>query len=160
MADDPQSRFESTLALDARVDSPGREGLTGTAPQDGFVHTREQQEISTGPDHQPLALQPSWRQDFPIDWPADQYVARRDFAKFLVLTSGAFVAGQGWIAAKSLLRAVFPLGMYTACTWRLSQTVAAESLVLIPRISIYFAIAAWSIALVGMLRVITRTLWR
>lgn len=104
MADDPQSRYEATLALDARVDSPGREGLTGTAPQDLYTHTRDLQEVSTGPDHRPLAAQPSWRQDFPIDWPADQYVARRDFAKFLVLTSGAFVAGQGWIAAKSLLR--------------------------------------------------------
>jgi nitrite reductase/ring-hydroxylating ferredoxin subunit len=34
----------------------------------------------------------------------DQFVARRDFAKFLVLTSGAFVAGQGWIAAQHLVR--------------------------------------------------------
>jgi nitrite reductase/ring-hydroxylating ferredoxin subunit len=104
MADDPQSRFEATLALDARVDSPGREGLTGTAPQDLYAPTRQLEDISTGPDHRPLSAQPAWRQDFPIDVPADQYVARRDFAKFLVLTSGAFVAGQGWIAAKSLVR--------------------------------------------------------
>ncbi|MBX3234098.1 MAG: Rieske 2Fe-2S domain-containing protein [Labilithrix sp.] len=48
--------------------------------------------------------QPEWRKDFPIDVPADQYVARRDFAKFLVLTSAAFVAGQGWIAAQDLVR--------------------------------------------------------
>jgi Rieske Fe-S protein len=31
-------------------------------------------------------------------------VARRDFAKFLVLTSGAFVVGQAWIATQSLVR--------------------------------------------------------
>ena len=31
--------------------------------------------------------------------PDDDHVARRDFIKFLVLTSGAFVAGQCWIAA-------------------------------------------------------------
>ncbi len=48
--------------------------------------------------------QPQWRQDFAIDWPEDNFVARRDYAKFLVLTSGAFVAGQAWIAAHSLVR--------------------------------------------------------
>jgi tellurite resistance protein TehA-like permease len=55
--------------------------------------------------------------------------------------------------------AVFPLGMYTVCTWRLSQSVAAESLALIPRISIFFALAAWTITLAGMLRDIARTLF-
>lgn len=104
MAEDPQARFEATLALDPRVDSAGREGLTGTTSQDVYVPTHEIQDVSTGPDHRPLSDQPAWRQDFPIDWPADQFVARRDFAKFLVLTSGAFVVGQGWIATKSLLR--------------------------------------------------------
>jgi Rieske Fe-S protein len=49
------------------------------------------------PDGRPAAQQPAWRRDFPIDWPQDQYVARRDFMKFLVLTSLAFVAGQFWI---------------------------------------------------------------
>jgi Rieske Fe-S protein len=109
MAEDPQTRFEATLALDPRVDSAGREGLTGTASQDVYVPTGEIQDVSTGPDHRPLSAQPAWRQDFPIDWPADQFVARRDFAKFLVLTSGAFVVGQGWIAAQSLLRKQRPL---------------------------------------------------
>ena len=61
-------------------------------------------EITVGPDHRPLAEQPRWRREFPIDWPADGFVARRDFVKFLTLTSFAFVAGQAWIAAKSLLR--------------------------------------------------------
>lgn len=65
---------------------------------------RDDTEISTGPDGAPLSAQPVWRKDFPIDWPVDQYVARRDFAKFLVLISGAFVAGQGWIAAQDLVR--------------------------------------------------------
>jgi nitrite reductase/ring-hydroxylating ferredoxin subunit len=104
VAEDPQSRFETALELDARVDSPGREGLTGTAPQELYASTRQLEDVSAGPDHLPLTAQPAWRQDFPVDLPADQYVARRDFAKFLVLTSGAFVAGQGWIAAHSLLR--------------------------------------------------------
>jgi Rieske Fe-S protein len=43
-------------------------------------------------------VQPLWRQDFPIDWPQDHYVARRDFTKFLCLTSLAFAVGQLFIA--------------------------------------------------------------
>lgn len=54
------------------------------------------------PDGRPEPQQPAWRQDFPIDWPQDHYVARRDYAKFLVLTSFAFVVGQFWIGVKSL----------------------------------------------------------
>lgn len=56
------------------------------------------------PDGRPGAEQPPWRHDFPIDWPEDHYVARRDFAKFLVLTSLAFVVGQLSIGLRSLLR--------------------------------------------------------
>ena len=48
--------------------------------------------------------QPQWRQDFPIDWPQDHYVARRDFAKFLVLTSVAFAVGQLWIGMQNVWR--------------------------------------------------------
>lgn len=48
--------------------------------------------------------QPRWRRDFPIDQPQDNYVARRDFTKFLVLISGAFVIGQLWIALQNLVR--------------------------------------------------------
>lgn len=51
-----------------------------------------------------MELQPAWRRDFPIDVPQDNYVARRDFMKFLVLTSLAFTAGQFTIAIASLLR--------------------------------------------------------
>jgi nitrite reductase/ring-hydroxylating ferredoxin subunit len=56
------------------------------------------------PDGRPAAEQPAWRGDFPIDWPEDHYVARRDYAKFMVLTSLAFAVGQLWIGVKSLLR--------------------------------------------------------
>jgi Rieske Fe-S protein len=55
------------------------------------------------PDGRPLSEQPRWRQDFPTDIPAADALARREFTKFLVLTSGAFVAGQGWIGLMSLL---------------------------------------------------------
>jgi nitrite reductase/ring-hydroxylating ferredoxin subunit len=58
----------------------------------------------TYPDGRPLPAQPPWRQDFPTDVPDDDHVARREFVKFLVLTSGAFAAGQCWIAAAGALR--------------------------------------------------------
>lgn len=66
--------------------------------------TRDPEDVSVGPDHKPMHEQPRWRRDFATDLPEDSFVARRDFAKFLVLTSGAFVAGQAWIAAQSLVR--------------------------------------------------------
>lgn len=56
------------------------------------------------PNGQPEQEQPKWRHDFPIDVEADEYRARRDFTKFMVLTSLAFVCGQFWIAWKSLVR--------------------------------------------------------
>ena len=59
---------------------------------------------SRPPDGGPPEAQPAWRQDFPIDWPQDRYVERRDFVKFLVLTSGAFAVGQVWIAMRSTWR--------------------------------------------------------
>jgi len=49
------------------------------------------------PDGTPWEEQPKWRRDFPIDVPEDNYVARRDFTKFMVLTSFAFFVGQCWI---------------------------------------------------------------
>jgi Rieske Fe-S protein len=64
----------------------------------------ERETISLPPDGRPASEQPAWRQDFPIDWPQDHYVERRDFVKFLTLTSLAFVVGQFWIAGKSWLR--------------------------------------------------------
>ncbi len=104
MAEDPQSRYTGALELDTRLDSAGREGLTGTARSNAYGRPDEVDDVTVAPDYRPMDEQPRWRQDFPIDFPADQYVARRDFAKFLVLTSGAFAAGQGWIAARHLVR--------------------------------------------------------
>jgi Rieske Fe-S protein len=68
----------------------------------------ERDTITVPPDGRPLHEQPAWRQDFPIDWPQDHYVERRDFVKFLTLTSFAFVVGQFWIAGKSWLRGRAP----------------------------------------------------
>lgn len=51
-----------------------------------------------------LGQAPQWQQDFPIDLDQDEYVARRDFTKFMVLTSFAFVVGQVWIGVQNILR--------------------------------------------------------
>lgn len=102
MTDDPQRRFEEKV--DPRIDSPAREGLTGTARGDIYEPASDAEDVTRAPDDRPMQDQPRWRRDFAIDVPEDNFVARRDFAKFLVLTSGAFVAGQTWIAANSLLR--------------------------------------------------------
>jgi Rieske Fe-S protein len=56
------------------------------------------------PDGRLEEEQPAWRHDFPIDWPEDHYVARRDFTKFVALTSFAFAMGQLWIGFQSLVR--------------------------------------------------------
>jgi nitrite reductase/ring-hydroxylating ferredoxin subunit len=68
------------------------------------MSSRPPDQLSVPPDGRPYHDQPQWRNDFPIDWPQDELVARRDFAKFLVLTSLAFVAGQIWIAFENWTR--------------------------------------------------------
>jgi nitrite reductase/ring-hydroxylating ferredoxin subunit len=70
---------------------------------DGGQNRRASEEASPGPDGRPHAAQPKWRRDFPIDWPQDEYVSRRDLVKFIGLTSAAFAVGQLWLVAKSIL---------------------------------------------------------
>jgi len=94
----------SSGALDALINSPGREGLTGTAPVNIYLRGRERESMTTAPNRSPDDQQPAWREDFPIDWPQDQYVERRDFMKFLVLTSVALTVGQFWIVGLNWLR--------------------------------------------------------
>jgi Rieske Fe-S protein len=67
----------------------------GTAPR------AEAEEQTTPPDGRPNDEQPKWRRDFPIDWGQDEYVSRRDLAKYMVLTSAAFATGQLFIAYKA-----------------------------------------------------------
>jgi hypothetical protein len=88
-------------SIDPAISSPGREGLTGTAPASLYAPSVEREQITIAPDFAPADTQPAWRQDFPIDWPQDLYVERRDFLKFMVLTSAAFTAGPLWIAAQN-----------------------------------------------------------
>jgi Rieske Fe-S protein len=41
---------------------------------------------------------PRWRQDFPVHWENDQYVTRRELAKFLTLGSGLLVGSSALVA--------------------------------------------------------------
>ena len=90
--------------IDPAINTPGREGLTGTAPADLYAPSLDREQVTIAPDFAPVDIQPAWRQDFPIDWPQDLYVERRDFMKFMVLTSAAFTLGQLWIAAQNWYR--------------------------------------------------------
>ena len=74
--------------------------LTGSR----YAPVADREQITIAPDYGPPESQPAWRQDFPIDWPQDIYVERRDFLKFMVLTSAAFTVGQIWIAAQNWYR--------------------------------------------------------
>jgi nitrite reductase/ring-hydroxylating ferredoxin subunit len=92
-------RDQGREPLDARIDSSAREGLTGTTPASIYGPVHDVEQVTLAPDGRPMETQPAWRTDFPIDWPQEHYVERRDFMKFMVLTSLAFAAGQFWIAA-------------------------------------------------------------
>jgi tellurite resistance protein TehA-like permease len=47
--------------------------------------------------------------------------------------------------------AVFPLGMYTVCTFRLAAMIEEPALLIVPRVFMYVALAAWTLAFVGLL---------
>jgi tellurite resistance protein TehA-like permease len=55
---------------------------------------------------------------------------------------------------------VFPLGMYTAASWALSRQNGAEFLAVIPRVSLWIALAAWLLGFVGLIRHLSRLLRR
>lgn len=54
--------------------------------------------------------------------------------------------------------AVFPLGMYAACTLRLSQAINAPYLAVIPRWFIFVALAAWVLTFLGLVVHLLQTL--
>ena len=52
---------------------------------------------------------------------------------------------------------VFPLGMYTVCTFQLSKAINFGPLMMIPRIFIFVAFAAWLAASAGLLYTLVRS---
>jgi len=54
--------------------------------------------------------------------------------------------------------AVFPLGMYAACTWQMDRAMEFGFLAGLPRVFFYVALVAWTITFIGMLRSLTRSL--
>jgi Rieske Fe-S protein len=65
---------------------------------------QDSEQLTVPPDGRSPAEQPRWRQDFPIDWPQDEYLSRREFIKFLLLTSAAFSTGQLWFLVADFLQ--------------------------------------------------------
>ncbi|MBE7436598.1 MAG: tellurite resistance/C4-dicarboxylate transporter family protein [Anaerolineales bacterium] len=54
---------------------------------------------------------------------------------------------------------VFPLGMYTVCTFQLAKALKLDFLFLIPRYFIYLAIVAWLAAFIGLIVQLIRKLF-
>ncbi len=52
---------------------------------------------------------------------------------------------------------VFPIGMYTICTYDLSKATGLQFLMAIPRVFLFISIFTWGLALLGLLRTVVRT---
>ncbi len=52
--------------------------------------------------------------------------------------------------------AVFPLGMYTASTIRIARMIDMPALMIVPKLFVYVALAAWTVTMLGLLASLVR----
>ncbi len=77
----------------------------------------------------------------------------------LLLILGAWRHGPGRVRIRYDVQywsMVFPLGMYTVATWRMSEAIGWPFLLPIPRVIGVFAVLAWTLAFVGLIRRVAR----
>ncbi len=55
--------------------------------------------------------------------------------------------------------AVFPLGMYTACTFMMAKAMELDFLMIIPKYFIYAALLAWTLAFIGLIRKVSKNIF-
>jgi tellurite resistance protein TehA-like permease len=51
---------------------------------------------------------------------------------------------------------IFPFGMYTVCTFQLSKAINFATLMIIPKVFVYFALAGWAATFLGFVVVLLR----
>jgi len=64
----------------------------------------------------------------------------------------------GVVYSPMLWSAVFPLGMYTACTYQLAMATNYDGLLWLPAITVYIALLAWGLTFLGFLKGLIRAL--